>query len=102
MITQPLAVAGRWANRNFSLIDALAADPGNSLVDLWEKSPIRLDSNAPRTDEIIDILFPSNPSLCCGWKRHCFDTRPRNHWYKLDDFQFIVQNPMVTRLGLTK
>src|SRR5690242_2304134 len=101
MIAHSLTIVTRSLDPNFHLIQAVA-DLGNGLVDLWEASPVRLDSNAPRTDEIIDILFPRNPLLCCGWDRHRFDTRPRNHWYKLDDLQFIVPNPMVTRLGLTK
>jgi hypothetical protein len=85
----------------FELIEAVA-NSGNGVVDLWEASPIRLDSNEPRTDEIIDILFPGNFLLCCGWSRHQFDTRPRKHWHKLHDLQFIVPNPMTARQGLTK
>jgi hypothetical protein len=86
---------------NFHLVEAVAA-AGNGLVDLWEASPMRLDSNAPRTDEIIDILFPGSPLLCCGWNSHGFDTRPRNRWYKLHGLQFIVPNSMTAPAGLTK
>jgi len=85
----------------FELIEAVA-NGGSGLVDLWEASPIRLDSNGPNTDEIIDILFPGSPFLCCGWSRHRFDTRPRMHWHKLHDLEFIVPNPMTARQGLTK
>jgi len=91
----------RQPGPSFELIEAVA-NCGNGLVDLWEASPIRLDSNEPSTDEIIDILFPGNPLLCCGWSRHRFDTRPRKHWHKLQDLQFIVPNPMTARRGLTK
>jgi hypothetical protein len=90
-----------WVNPNCDLIEAVAST-GNGLVDLWEASPVRLDSNAPSTDKIVDILFLGNPLLCCGWDRHRFNTRPRNHWYKLDDLQFIVPNPMTARSGLTR
>ena len=85
----------------FDLIETVASS-GNGLVDLWEASPIRLDSNEPSTDEVIDVLFPGNPLLCWGWSRHHFDTRPRRHWHKLHDLQFIVPNPMTARQGLTK
>src|SRR5262249_15216220 len=85
----------------FELIEAVV-NSGNGLVDLWEASPIRLDSNEPSTDGIIDILFPGDPLLCCGWDRHRFDTRLRRHWYKLHDLQFIAANPMTARRGLTK
>lgn len=101
MIAHSSAIVARSLEPNFHLVEAVASG-GNGLVDLWEASPMRLDSNAPRTDEIIDILFPGNPLLCCGWNRHRFDTRPRNRWYKLDDLQFIVPNPMTTPRGLTQ
>jgi hypothetical protein len=89
------------AGPSFELIEAVA-NSGNALVDLWEASPIRLDSNEPSTDEIIDVLFPGNPLLCCAWSRRRFDTRARKHWHKLRDLQFIVPNPMTARRGLTK
>jgi hypothetical protein len=101
MITQSSSIVARSLAPNFDLIEAVS-DAGNGVVDLWEASPAHLDSNAPKTDEIIDILFPGNPLLCCGWSRHRFDTRPHNHWYKLNDLQFIAPNPMTARSGLTK
>jgi len=101
VITLPSTTGVRWLDPNFELIEAVAQTE-RGLVDLWEASPIRLDSNKARTDEIIDILFPGNPLLCCGWNRHWFDTRPRNRWHKLHDLQFIVPNPMTASLGLTK
>ncbi len=101
MIRLPSTVGKTWLGRNFELIETVA-DTGNGLVDLWEASPARLDSNKPKTDQIIDLLFPDNPLLCCGWSRHRFDTRARKRWYKLHDFQFIVPNPMVAPRGLTQ
>ena len=101
MITLPSTTDARWLDPNFELIEAVA-HTGNGLVDLWEASPIRLDSNRPKTDEIIDILFPGDPLLCCGWTRHRFDTRARTRWYKLHDLQFIVPNPMTAPQGLTQ
>ena len=87
-------VGERWLARNFELIEAVA-HTGNGLVDLWEASPVRLDSDKPNTDQIIDLLFPGNPLLCCAWSRHRFDTRrtdelaqaarPRVHRAKSDD-----------------
>jgi hypothetical protein len=95
----PSTIGERWLGRDFELIGSVA-HTGNGLVDLWEASPVRLDSNKPKTDQIIDALFPGNPLLCCGWSRDCFDTRARAHWYKLQDLQFIVPSP--TRRGLTQ
>jgi hypothetical protein len=94
-------VGERWLVARFDLIEAVA-HAGKGLVDLWEASPLRLDSNKPNTDEIVELLFPGNPLLCCGWTRHRFDTRARNYWYKLQDLQFIVPSPMMARQGLTR
>jgi hypothetical protein len=90
-----------WLDPNFELIEAVA-HTGNGVADLWDASPVRLDSNEPKTEEIIDSLFPRNPLLCCAWTRDRFGTRPRNRWYKLHDLQFIVPNPMAALRGLTR
>ena len=82
MIRLASTVGEGWLCQNFELIKAVA-HTGNGLVDLWEASPVRLDSNKPNTDEIVDLLFPGNPLLCCGWSRHRFDTRKRANWYEL-------------------
>ena len=101
MITLPVTTGARWLDPNFELIEAVA-HTGNCLVDLWEASPVRLDSNQPKTGEIINSLFPGNPLLCCGWTLHHSDTRARSRWYKLDALQFIVPNPMTAPRGLTQ
>jgi hypothetical protein len=101
MIRLASPVVEGWLCQNFELIKAVA-HTGNGLVDLWEASPVRIDTNKPRTAEIIELLFPGNPLLCCGWSRHSFDTRTRANWYKLQDLQFIVPSPMTARQGLTR
>lgn len=101
MIRLASTVGEGWLFQNFELIKAVA-HTGNGLVDLWEASPVRLDTNKARTAEIIELLFPGNPLLCCGWTRHRFDTRARQHWHKLQDLQFIVPNPMAAPRGLTQ
>ena len=101
MIALSSTIGARWLDPNFELIEAVA-DTGNGLVDLWETSPVRLESNQPNTDKIIEILFPGNPLLCCAWNHHRLDTRLRPHWYKLSDLQFIVPNPMTARQGVTR
>jgi hypothetical protein len=59
------AIFHRSPRTNFDLIKAIT-DVGTGLVDLWEASPVRLDSNTPKADEIVGALFPENPLLCCG------------------------------------
>jgi hypothetical protein len=88
----PSLALHRSTETDFALIEAIAG-AGAGLVDLWETSPVRLNSNEPNADEIVSVLFPGNPLLCCGWTPHRFDTRPRIRWYKLSDLQFIVPNP---------
>jgi hypothetical protein len=100
VIGLPSTIGERSLGPNYKFIEAVART-GNGLVDLWEASPVRLDSNEPKTDEIIDVLFPGDPLLCCGWTRHHFDTRSRTRWYKLHDLQFIVPNLMTAPRGLT-
>ena len=97
----PVLQASRWPERNYESIRRVAA-AGAGLVDLWEASPIRLETNDTRTEEIIDELFPVDALLCSGWTRHRFDTRPKSRWYRLDDLQFIVPSPMVAKQGVTK
>jgi hypothetical protein len=46
----------QWLDPNYEFIEAVART-GYGLVDLWEASPLRLDSNQPKTDEIIDSLY---------------------------------------------
>jgi hypothetical protein len=101
MIGPSATVMNRWLSRDFELIGAVA-DIGSGLVDLWEASPVRLNFNEPNTDKVIDLLFPGNPLLCCGWTRHRFDTRARQRWRKLQDLQFIVPSPMTAKQGLTR
>ena len=51
-------VGERWLARNFDLIEAVA-HAGKGLVDLWEASPVRLDSNTPNTEEKLTVSFPA-------------------------------------------
>jgi hypothetical protein len=73
------------------------------LVDLWEESPIRLEDNESHTEEIVDVMFPGNPLLCCGKSSMEFATRSRETWRRrLADLQLIVPSPMTGRTGLTQ
>ncbi len=99
-VSEASCMPSRWPERNPEAIRAIC-DRGSGLVDLWEASPVRIESNIPLTDEIIDTLFPGNPLLCCGWSRHRFETRPRRNWHKMDRLQLIVPNPMTERDGIT-
>jgi hypothetical protein len=76
---------------------------GYQLVDLWEESPVRFEDNESHTEEIIDVIFPGNPLLCCGKSKWDFHTWSREEWRgKLSELQLIVPSPMSARTGLTQ
>ena len=97
----PQFVKNPWPAPNSDRIKAITTD-GPGLADLWEASPILRDDPEPQTAAIVEALFPGNPLLCCGWRRHQFDTRPRTNWHKLHELQFIVSSPMTARQGMTQ
>ena len=69
-----------WPNINHEQREAIIAAMGMELADLWEISPIRFLDNVSHTEEIIDVLFPGNPLLCCGKNNFEFATLPREEW----------------------
>ena len=78
-------------------------EPGWGLYDLWERSPVKFDSSESHAEQIIDILFPGDPFLCCGWTQYEFETRRREPWRgELHGLQFIVPNPMLEMQGRTQ
>ncbi len=100
------AVEGSYATAGWPKADPKAIrairEKGPGLVDLWEASPVRIESNVPQTERFVDALYPGNPLLCCALLRHDSRTRPRENWYKLDQLQFMVPNPMTARTGKTQ
>jgi hypothetical protein len=92
----------KWPSFNRERIDAIVKDNGG-LADLWELSPIRIEDNRSRTEEIIDRLFPADSLLCCGKSNSEFDTRAREAWRgELATVQFLVPSPMSSVTGSTK
>jgi hypothetical protein len=76
---------------------------GIGLVDLWELSPMRFDTNESVAEHIVDQLFPGNPLLCCGESNSQFDTKPREEWRRqLAQLSLIVPSPMSSISGVTK
>lgn len=74
---------------------------GKRLADMWHDSPMWFES--PQTENIIDLLFPNNPLLCCGLSAMVFDTRSREEWRgQLANQSFIVPSPMSARTGITQ
>jgi hypothetical protein len=94
-------VASVWPKLNRTKRASVAAS--GSLADLWERSPIRLDGDDSRTEEIIDALFPGNPLLCVGRSQSCFWTRSRDELKgELSSLSVVVPSPMTARTGKTQ
>jgi len=99
----PARMEPPWPNANVEQREAVVAKMGMELVDLWEISLIRFEDNLSHTEEIIDVLFPGDPLLCCGKSIAEFNTRSREEWRgRLGGLQLIVPSPMTTRTGLTQ
>ena len=78
-------------------------EKGPGLVDLWESSPVRIEDNDSHNEEIIDVLFPGNPLLCCGAKKETARTASREEWRgRMSKLQFIVPNPMTATIGINQ
>jgi hypothetical protein len=76
---------------------------GPWLYDLWEASPVRFIDEHSQAEEIISVLFPGNPLLCCGRSCSLFDTRRRESWgNSLSLLPLIVPNPMHSETGRRK
>ncbi len=99
---KPAAPVRPWPRTNEEQREAVAAS-NLGLVDLWEMSPVRFGDETPRTEEIIDALFPGNHLLCVGESSYSFQTRPREDWRgQLSAAQLIVPSPMSAPSGRTQ
>jgi len=94
----------RWCGEDVPLRQKIirAAD-GAGAVELWERSPYRLLGDGPDSEELVDMLFPGNPLLCCAKSLPDARTAPREQWRgKLSKCQFIVPSAMSAETGLTQ
>ncbi len=75
---------------------------GATLSELIKHSPVPVDGGAFAASQILEVLFPGDPLLCCGWEKDRFDTRRRTEWHDLGRMQFIVPSPMARVRGITR
>jgi hypothetical protein len=100
--SQPIHFRAKWPSVNQEQCEAIIGDNGE-LADLWELSKPRIEENEAHTEQIIDLLFPHAPLLCCGKSESDFDTKPREDWRgELSSMQFIVPSPMSSATGKTR
>jgi len=91
-----------WPSANQEQVEAIAGE-GIGLVDLWGASPVHFVDDEC-AEEIVDVLFPGNPLICCGKRIDTdFGTGRREEWRgKLARQQFIVPSPMTAEEGQRK
>jgi hypothetical protein len=88
-----------WPAVDYATVHKIVVNSPVSLEKLRSASPVK----EPKSEEIIDNLFPDNPLLCLARKKELFWTKPREFWRgKESGMQFIVPNAMSKPIGKTK
>ncbi len=91
-----------WPTVDYTMVHEIVVNSPIRLNDLSSISPMDLSTEGPRTEEILDVLFPDNPLLCFGRRPNACWTYPREFWRgRESDFQYIVPNAMSKETGLT-
>ncbi len=102
VLTGSAVKVAKWPKRNFASIwDAALAGP--TLREFIKISPEKFSQESRHSDEVIDVLFPSDELLCCGSGVKVFTTKAKSQWIGcLSDQSFIVPSPMNAVTGQTK
>jgi hypothetical protein len=102
ILSAPAPSKPKWPDADLGAIQTIVRG-GLGLYDLWEGSPLRFEDCESRTEQMIDLLFPGNPLLCCARSRSLFNTKRRDDWRgHLEALPLIVPNPMVSETGHRK
>lgn len=97
-----VSTSPKWPGRDEARI-AEFAKAQFGVEALRAASPKQLSGDGPHTEEVIDVLFPSDPLLCCGRASFRFETRTREQWRgELAKQQLIVPSPMSAKTGITQ
>lgn len=87
----------RWPKTNSALRNQIV-ELGGGLADLCDISPVSWDM--PSTVEVMNMIFPGNPLVCCGKSSREFWTRPLSDYgSSLETLQLVVPSPMSKLLG---
>jgi hypothetical protein len=88
-----------WPAIDYRMAHDIVVNSRVRLENLRSASPVK----EPKSEEIIDSLFPGNPLLCLARKKELFWTKPRESWRGRESgMQFIVPNAMTSPQGKTK
>lgn len=92
----------KWPEVNRELVKSIIKN-GGKLEDLFQLSPVPVDTDELQTEKIIDVLFPKGSLLCVAKSIRDFVTDNREALRgKLSEFSHIVPSPMSKRMGITK
>jgi hypothetical protein len=92
-----------WPAADYKMAHGIVIDSWLGLERLRSASPVIIGPQEPKSEEIIDCLFPGNPLLCCAREKNLSRTEPREYWRgKESKMQFIVPNAMASLQGKTK
>jgi hypothetical protein len=90
-----------WPTVDYTMVHKIVVECPVRFDDLSSISPTDLSTEGPRTEEILNALYPGNPLLCVGRSVNACWTKPREFWRgRESDFQFIVANPMTNETGI--
>jgi hypothetical protein len=93
----------KWSPPDFDAIDSIVRAGGDGIHSIVEQSPVLFFDDQSHAEEIIDVVFPANPLLCCGLSKYKFETRRREVWRgRLSTLPLVVPNPMLAYEGMTQ
>jgi len=88
---------------DYEMVHRIVVGCAVRLKDLRAISPVDLRTEGPKSEDILDKLFPGNPLLCVGKSKGVFWTKPRDVWRGRESgMQFMVPNAMASLKGKTK
>jgi hypothetical protein len=90
----------RWPPDDEAARDLILFQVDFPVMELMDVSPIRFDDDTSKTPEILPLLFPGDPLICCGGESNSFWTRKLSEFGRsVSTFQFIVPSPMSAPTG---
>ena len=97
----PVERSKAWPIADVGFIDKIVRG-GATLDKLRTLSPVQLDTHPLSADDVIDVLFPGDPLLCCGQSLESATTRRKSAWRDFGQIQFLVPSPMTATSGMNK
>ena len=93
----------RWIPINKELRQSIIAN-GMTLEELSGMSPVKGEQlSSLATSEVVDLLYPGNPLLCCSITgKQCFTSLKSELAQSIGRMRYIVPSPMSSQEGLTQ